>query len=257
MDVDADPHFAAFLELYGALPREGPGSLGTTLEVLESIGPLGPSPRIIDAGCGSGAATFALASARSDARILAVDVLEPLLDRLRERARALAMGASIEVRGCSMDAIDEPPASVDLIWSEGAIYNVGVERALRSWRPLLRPGGRVVFSQLCWFVGPEQRPRELVDYWARTYPDIVAEAAIVAQIEAAGLRGQPLRRLEMQAWFRDYYDPLLRRCQALSPSADAILAEVIADAQLEIAVFEDHFERYGYTFFLGEQKPLA
>ena len=34
-----------------------------------------------------------------------------------------------------------PEGSFDLIWSEGAIYNVGFRRGLELWRPLLRPRG--------------------------------------------------------------------------------------------------------------------
>jgi len=37
-----------------------------------------------------------------------------------------------------MDALDDPPGTVDLIWSEGATYIVGFEAGLRLCRPLLK-----------------------------------------------------------------------------------------------------------------------
>jgi SAM-dependent methyltransferase len=35
----------------------------------------------------------------------------------------------------------------DLIWSEGAIYNIGFERGLNEWRKFLKPGGYIAVSE--------------------------------------------------------------------------------------------------------------
>ena len=49
-----------------------------------------------------------------------------------------------------MRQLDFEPASFDLIWCEGAAYIMGVEAALRAWRPLLKPGGRLALSEAAW-----------------------------------------------------------------------------------------------------------
>lgn len=248
-----DPRWKAFLDLFLPLPRHGPGSPASTRAVLEMIRELPESPRVIDAGCGAGASTLVLAEALPTARILAVDVLEPVLERLREKAEAAGFGDRIETRRCSMVEIDEPAGSVDLIWSEGAIYEVGIEAGLRAFHELLRPGGYVAFSEACWFVGPDRRPPELVEFWNREYPAIRSEDEVVALIEGqpdTSFRCEGTWRLEAGGWTRDYYEPLAKRCAELKAGADPVLAEVIAGAEREIAIFREHHRRYGYTFFV-------
>ena len=42
------------------------------------------------------------------------------------------------------------PESLDLIWSEGALYNLVIENALRVCHGLLRPGGHLAFTDEVW-----------------------------------------------------------------------------------------------------------
>ena len=37
--------------------------------------------------------------------------------------------------------------NLDLIWSEGAIYNIGFERGLNEWREFLKTGGTLRFQK--------------------------------------------------------------------------------------------------------------
>ena len=82
-----DRAFAVFLEIYGTLHRAGPGADEHTRRALRLVP--GPPPRtVLDLGCGPGAQTVALASALTEARIVAVDRLpsmvgEPTVDAER------------------------------------------------------------------------------------------------------------------------------------------------------------------------------
>ncbi|NVB37102.1 methyltransferase domain-containing protein [Pseudenhygromyxa sp. WMMC2535] len=163
-----DPTWAAFLELFGGLPRQGPGDAATTRAILELVPSLPAAPRIVDAGCGSGAALMVLAEALPTARTTGVDVQEELLARLRTDAARAGFGDRVDTQRASMDTL--ALRELDLIWSEGAVFTVGVEQALRSWAPCLRPGAAVVFSEACWFVPADQRPPALVEFWRRAYP---------------------------------------------------------------------------------------
>ncbi len=253
MTTPEERHFAAFLELYGSLPREGPGDAATTRELLERVPGLRPCARVIDAGCGSGAATLVLAKALPRAQFLAVDMLDSLLQRLRTRVAAADLGDRITLRHRSMLELDVEPETVDLIWSEGAVYNVGVAQALRVWFPLLLEGGCVVFSDACWFVDEPSRPAELVEFWRAGYPDMCDEAGRTEVIEDAGYTCIHMQRLAPEAWRRDYYQPLLQRCELLRPGADAVLLEVIREAEREVELFEQYCEHYGYTFFVAQK----
>jgi hypothetical protein len=49
-----------------------------------------------------------------------------------------------------MSALDLPPESFDLGWSEGALYNLGLETALPMCAVLLRSGGYLAFAEAVW-----------------------------------------------------------------------------------------------------------
>ena len=50
-----------FFELFGDLPRQGPGCGEATLRALELLKDLPPQPKVLDIGCGSGMQTLILA----------------------------------------------------------------------------------------------------------------------------------------------------------------------------------------------------
>jgi len=54
----------------------------------------------------------------------------------------------------SMDNLSFQNEELDLIWSEGAIYNIGFERGINEWRKFLKPGGFIVVSEASDFADP-------------------------------------------------------------------------------------------------------
>ena len=62
-----------------------------------------------------------------------------------------------------------------LIWSEGAIYNIGFERGLKEWRRFLKEGAYLAVSEASWFT--EKRPAEIETFWQDAYPEIVSGVA--------------------------------------------------------------------------------
>jgi len=231
----------AIFEFFASLPRQGPGSDETTAKALALLGPLPARPRVVDFGCGSGAATRVLAERLPDATVLAVDISAILLERLR----ALDPAGRIEARVASMLEPGEPER-FDLVWSEGAIDAVGVEAALRAWSPQLRPAGVVVFSALVWFE-PARAP-EAVEYWAAHHPAMRDEAGVREQVAALGFRLRFDFRLEPQAWL-DYYASIALRCDELAGTRDPAMVELIAELRTEIAMYQRFGDSYGYAFF--------
>lgn len=74
----------------------------------------------------------------------------------------------------------------DLIWSESAIYILGRNNAFTHWRPLLRSGGWLVFSDIVWQREPAKRSAEASTFWINEYPDIATADAVMAELVAAG-----------------------------------------------------------------------
>jgi SAM-dependent methyltransferase len=232
---------AVLEQFFAALPRQGPGSSEATARAIGMLAELPARPRVIDFGCGSGAATFVLAERLPEARIEAVDTSEVLLERLRANDRE----QRIIARRASML---EPGDAIDLAWSEGAAYTVGVTEALQAWMPRLNPGGQVVFSDLVWFVPESDRPREAVEFWAANHPRMLDEAGTREQVATLGYRLRFEFRLEERAWL-DYYAAIEAQIAARRGSADPELASLIAALEAEIALHRNCGSSYGYTFF--------
>lgn len=140
MDEPTTRFWEVFFEIYEALPRQGPGSRACAAMALGLCQDLPSSPEVSDLGCGTGGQTLHLAGLTSGS-IVAMDSHAPSIERLR--ATVVERGVSHRVWPTVGDLAhpDQPLESFDLIWSEGALYNIGIENALPVCRSLLRPGG--------------------------------------------------------------------------------------------------------------------
>ena len=247
----SDGSGSAPFAIQDGLPRNGPGSDAITLEALRLLEPLAPHPRVLDIGCGGGRSTLALARALGPgAAVTGVEVHQPFLARLRRAAEAEGVAARVSTREESMDSLSDAPASVDLLWSEGATYIIGFERALALWRPLLAQGGRAAVSECSWLTSSP--PDEAAAFFARGYPAMGTVVEDVARAERAGYRVLGTFLFPREAWWAEYYGPMLVRISELRESArsDPALATAIAEAEREIALHRRFGASYGYVFYL-------
>ena len=243
----SDRTAALFFELFSGLPRQGPGTAAVTRRALGLVPDVGPATRVLDVGCGTGAQTLVLAES-SPARIVAVDNHPPFVDELNRKARDRGLADRLEARVADMRELDFADGAFDLIWCEGAIYNVGVEAGLRDWRRLLRPGGHVAFTDACW--RKPDPPAECAAFWNREYPAIRGTSALLKAVEACGYETVGHFPLPASAWWDDYYRPLQDNVTAFRRRYhDAPDARELADqCQNEIDVWHAYSEFYGYEF---------
>lgn len=246
-DLQTD-YLAALIALHRGLDRQGPGDADFARELLRGLPPLPARPRIADLGCGAGAGALLLAE-HFRSGVKAVDAVPEFIEALGERAWRAGLDRLITPIVADMAALDWPPACLDLLWSEGAAYNLGFERALRLWRPLLAEGGIAVVSELSWFT--DTPPEAARAYWQAAYPGMGGEAENVERAGAAGYEVLATHRLPGEAWWRNYYDPLRARMAAwkgtdLKPVERAVLRETEAEMDL----FARFSAAYGYTFYV-------
>ena len=62
-----------------------------------------------------------------------------------------------------MDALPFQEEELDLIWSEGAIYNIGFERGMNEWNKFLKKNGFIAVTEASWFTRNALRNRRLLD----------------------------------------------------------------------------------------------
>ena len=122
-----------FFELHCDIPREAPGDNASTAKALSLVPQLPENPKILDIGCGPGMQTLVLAKI-TGGQITAIDNHQPFLDELKRRAEQEEVSSHIITQNCSMFSLEFELESFDLIWSEGAIYIMGFQEGLQSWR---------------------------------------------------------------------------------------------------------------------------
>jgi SAM-dependent methyltransferase len=239
-----------FFELHSGLPREGPGSRACTARALAVAGALPPAARVLDIACGPGMQTMDLADLLPGAPIVALDTHAPFLAEVDRRAAARAVGARIATVCADMAAIPFPDAGFDLIWCEGATYLIGLENALRQWRPLLRPGGKLALTEAAW-LRPDP-PEGLRRWWAEGYPAMRDAESCRTLVRDCGYTLLGDFVLPESAWWDDYYEPLRARLAQLSPAyaGNPIWDAVVQDHQTEIDMYRQYASYYGYVFLV-------
>jgi ubiquinone/menaquinone biosynthesis C-methylase UbiE len=151
--------FQLLMDLHRPSERQGPGGDAETRRALELAGLDRSRPlEVADIGCGTGASTLLLAM-ELDADITAVDFMPEFLDELQVRARDYGVADRITTLNCSMDDLPFDEGEFDVIWSEGAVYNMGFEAGISAWSRFLKPGGKLIVSEITWLSAT--RPTEL------------------------------------------------------------------------------------------------
>ena len=116
----------------------------STAHLLQLAG-IEPGMMVLDAACGTGAATLPAAECvRPGGRVVAVDFSPEMLALASEKASRRAL-LNIDWRLEDVTALDLPPESFDAVLCLFALFSVADMSALAAalWR-LVRPGGRLV-----------------------------------------------------------------------------------------------------------------
>ena len=75
--------------------------------------------------------------------ITGVDVCVDFIDRFNQNFQHQNLRDRVKAVIGNMEDLPFDEEELDLIWSEGAIYNIGFDRGLNLWRKFLKPGGYI------------------------------------------------------------------------------------------------------------------
>lgn len=233
--------------------RQGPGGDAATEQALDLAGIDRLAPlKVADIGCGTGASTLVLARLLK-AEIAAVDFLQDFLDVLKVNAERVGVGDRVSTMACSMDNLPFADESFEVIWSEGAIYNIGFEQGVRDWRRFLKPGGVLVASEITWLTNT--RPEELQRHWDREYSEIDVASAKIAVLERHGYTPLGYFPLPDSCWIDGYYRPMQDRFEAFldrnGNSEDA--RAIVAAEQREIELYEKYKAYVSYGVYIASK----
>ena len=233
--------------LFGDMDKLSPGDDSLSLYVLRSL----PEHRfevMVDAGCGAGRQTFVLAN-ELKTPIHAVDSYQPFLDRLRQRAKEKGVAQLVRTRCMDMKDIPSVFPTIDLLWAEGAAYNVGFANALATWAKAIRPDGFAVVSELCW-LREDKIPDAVTEFFRSGYPEMQSVQQNVATAEEAGYKLFNTYTLPKETWVKDYYDILEPRAKSLLNHSDVAVRDFAVETLKEIETFQISEDSYGYVFYI-------
>jgi len=238
-------------DYFSKTKRQGPGSPEITLKALSFVDGLTERSKIADIGCGTGGQTMVLAQ-NITGEIIGVDSCADFVEKFNRNAQKQNLQGRVKAVVGDMKDLPFHEEELDLIWSEGAIYNVGFERGLNLWRKFLKKGGYIAVTENTWFT--EKQPAEIEEFWQKAYPEIDTISNKVGQMQKAGYLPVACFVIPENCW-TDYYAAM----EASQPSflekykGSKTAEEFIGYQQNEAALYEKYKAYYGYAFYVGRK----
>ncbi|MBR4985830.1 MAG: class I SAM-dependent methyltransferase [Proteobacteria bacterium] len=238
------------LETHIGLERQGPGSSEAVKRALEFLQPLDRFEQIADLGCGTGGQTMILAKNLSGT-MTGLDMFPNVIDAFNQNAKRC--GVEKRVTGIVGDMADLPfqKNALDLIWSEGAIDNIGFETGLRHWRAFLKQGGCVAVSCPSWIT--QTHPNEVELFWSEAGCHLDQIDKNIEIMQNCGYAFMAAFVLPETCWTDHYFYPREQAIRSLLEKyADSETMKTYAALnRREVDLYMKYKQHYGYVFYIG------
>ena len=244
--------FSLICEYFSGLERQGPGSPEQTIKALSFIDNLNEGSRIADIGCGTGGQTMVMAQ-NVPGLITGVDLFPDFINLFNKNAVRLKLDNRVKGVVGSMDSLTFQDEELDLILSEGAIYNIGFERGLNEWRKFIKTGGYIAVSEASWFT--DKRPVEIEEFWMGAYSEIDTIPNKTGQLQKAGYIPVATFILPESCWTENFYELQndIQEKFLKKHSGNKSAEEFIATERHEKQLYYRYKEYYGYVFYIGKK----
>jgi SAM-dependent methyltransferase len=203
-------------------------------------------------GCGVGGQTLLLAELSSGS-IVAIDSHAPSIERLRATIRERGLSQRVSAIVGDMARPELPLGSFDLIWSEGALYNIGLRNALHVCHGLLRPDGYLAFTDAVW--RKENPPPAVKACFDQDYPTMGRLDDDLAAIQDCGFELVGHFTLPDEAWWDDFYTPMEARIAELRGKYvnDVEASDILDRLAEEPEIHRRYSGSYAYEFFVARR----
>lgn len=239
-------------ELHIGLERQGPGSPEMTAKALSFLDNPNKISKIADLGCGTGGQTMTLAHNLAG-NITGIDFSPSFIDIFNDNAKRLNLQERVKGIACSMDNLPFQKEEFDLIWSEGAIANIGFEKGLNYWKEFLKTDGYIAITYESWFTN--KRPAEIEKWWVNAVPEISTIGDNVLIMQKAGYSLIAAFVLPQKCWIDNYFIPREVAGKALLKkyAGNKSVETFIANMEYEAELYSKYNQYYGYVFYIGKK----
>lgn len=244
--------FNLICEFFAGMERQGPGSPEMTLKALSFIDGLTEKFKVADVGCGTGGQTIVLAQ-NIPCEITGVDLFPDFINHFNQNAQNKNLHNRMKGIVGSMDNLSFRNDELDLIWSEGAIANIGFEKGLNYWSGFLKKGGYVAITYESWFTN--ERPAEIEKWWVDAVPEINTIAHNISIMQKTGYIPVAVFTLPENCWIENYFIPQKARQEEFLKkyAGNKAVEDFITLMRREAELYSKYKQYYGYVFYIGKK----
>jgi len=238
------------IDFFKDLHYLGPGDEGQTKKALEILNIGNRQIKILDVGCGTGVQTIVLAK-ETQSEVIAVDFIKPFLNELDKKINNT--GLNIKTLCAKMEELPFEKEYFDLIWSEGAVYNMGFINAINYLKKFIKPNGCLAVTEISWLTN--ERPDEIDNYWKNAYTDINTIENKLNQLRNCGYRVIDNFILPNYCW-ENYYEPIKMKEKAFLEKwkHKKEVIDFVNETVLERELFEKYNKYYNYVFYIAQKE---
>jgi len=240
------------IETHVGLDRQGPGSPEITIKALSFIENLNKVSRIADLACGTGGQTMVLAQNVSG-NITGVDLCPDFISVFNNNAKKLNLQNRVNGIIGSMDNLSFQKEEFDLIWSEGAIDNIGFEKGLNYWNGFLKINGYIAVTCPSWFT--EERPEEIEKFWGDAGCELSTIGNNISIMQKSGYKLIAIFILPEKCWTDNYFIPREKAEKILFKkyNGNKTVEAYIKNDEYEVELYSKYKQYYGYVFYIGQK----
>jgi ubiquinone/menaquinone biosynthesis C-methylase UbiE len=244
--------FDLIVETHVGLERQGPGSPEMTIKALSFMDNFNKFSQVVDLACGTGGQTMVLAQ-NITGNIIGVDFCPDFIDIFNYNVKKLNLQERLNGIVGSMENLSFQKEEFDLIWSEGAIDNIGFEKGLTYWNGFLKKNGYIAVTCPSWFT--DERPAEIENFWANAGYGLDTIGHNISILQKSGYNFVATFTLPEKCWTDNYFIPREAEVKALLEkyTGNKTVEAFVENMKYEVELYSKYKQYYGYVFYIGKK----